>query len=167
MEGKEGLQAHEWLFVLLLIAALFCTLTAALLAGKGEPAQAGLFFSAEKKVEVLLKGAVEQAGIYKITPNMLLKELLQIAGVLPEADLRRLKLNRPIAHTRILNIRKREMISIYLEGAVRNVGVLTVPRGSILSDLQQFVVFDQKADTTFLNKKRRLKDGEVIKVPFE
>ena len=94
-----------------------------------------------------------------------MKDLLQLAGVLQEADLRRFKIDQPLSRSRVLNIHKREMITVHLQGAVKNSGPLVVPKGSKVSDLKSRVLLDDSADDAFLNKKRRLKDEDVIVVP--
>lgn len=159
------MQAHEWLFVLLLSAAVLCSWAASLLSEKQEPASARFQCMKEKRVQVLVKGAVQQAGLYQIDPQMPLKELLQLAGVQPDADLRQVDLDNPVEHSRVLNIRTQKKITVYLNGAVKNPGPIKIPRGASLSALQGVALLETDADSSFLNKKRRLKEGETVTVP--
>ena len=84
---------------------------------------------------------------------------------LPEADLSKLKLKSKLKDGQVIKILAKEWITVYLEGAVEEQGALKVLKGTKLQDLSESVHFLPDADSAKLNKKRVLKDEEVINVP--
>lgn len=172
MERKlHSLQLHEWLAMALLLGVIASLLLTSFLAGRGklDPALAGHLkqLQSDSKIELLVKGAVQHPGLYKIPSGMRMRDLLELAGVEAEADLRRFQVDRSLKRSRVLNIPSREMITVHLQGAVRNPGPLKVPRGMPVKELLQMAQLEPGADAQFLNKKRRLKPDEILKVPMK
>jgi SLBB domain len=166
-QNEAKLKVHEWLSILILIGAIISLMLIALLTESHTKIIDLKFVKSEQKIEVLVKGAVKHSGIYKIPSGMLMRDFLQLADVSPDADLRRLSLDRPLKRARLLNIRIRDKIKVYVRGAVKNAGAFLLPKGSMMSDLLGIVELETGANARFLNKKRHLKSEEVLDVPFE
>lgn len=165
---SSELKVHEWLAVIILISTLtglsaMAYLSKSTIGDKERLAPA--FLTTHGKIEVLVKGAVIHPGIYCVPSMTTLAEVLIIAQVAPEADLRRYQLDNPIKRGRSINIPSREMITIDIKGAVKNPTKVTVPKGSKLEDLLNLIDFTDHADLKYLQKKRKLKSGEEITVP--
>ena len=104
---------------------------------------------------------------YQIKKGAVLKELLALAEVSTEADLRKLKDTAKLRNGQVIKVPKLAMLRIYLEGAVDHPRSLYVQKGTRLVDLLDKVKFAEGADLKILNRKRRLKDEEVIHIPLQ
>lgn len=166
-EEKYSLKVHEWLAI---------TITAGIIGGlacltsfnqKKESSKIGSSFISKHNIgfEVLVKGAVEHPGIYHLHSEIQLKDLLAIAGVSSDADLRKFSLSGVLKKGRVINIPSKPMINIHLKGAVEKEYTLTVPKNTKLEDLIGIAKLNSNAEVNFLKKKRRLKPDEVIYVP--
>lgn len=169
-KNPSNLKVHEWLAVIILITILL-TLSAMAYLSQGDIGDkerlTPAFLSHQGKIEILIKGAVDHPGTYVVPSLITLDEVLRLAQVKPEADLRRFQLDRPIKRGRTLNIPTREMISIELNGVFNPPKKITVPKGSKVEDLLNLIDFPKDADLKPLQKKRKLKPDEVIIVPLK
>jgi DNA uptake protein ComE-like DNA-binding protein len=166
-EEKASLKVREWLAVAIIagiIGGLACLTS---FKGRGEAGKIHSLLIPKQDIgfDVLIKGAVEHPGIYHIHSEIKLKDLLAMAGVSLNADLRRFSPDTMVKKGRIINVPSRAMIKVHLRGAVAEEMILSVPKNSKLADLIDIGNFSPEADLAFLKKKRRLKDGEVIQVP--
>jgi hypothetical protein len=124
------------------------------------------FHYAQNRVEATVKGAVVHSGVYSLPKEMSLKELLEIAELTDEGDVRRFNLQRTVQQGRAINIPKRPMITLRLSGAIRSgEEVLTVPQGTKVEELINRIVLNEDADVRVLKKKRKIKEGESIYIP--
>lgn len=57
-----------------------------------------------KGLEVVIKGAVKYPGVYRLPSKMPMSDVLILAETLPEADLRRFKLNGSVNKSRVINV---------------------------------------------------------------
>jgi hypothetical protein len=55
---------------------------------------------------------------------------------------------------------------VYVEGAVSRPGWVRVPPGAPVGDLARWVELKPDADRSFLTKKRPIRDGEHLNIPF-
>jgi len=163
-QETSGLKVHEWLAVATIIVTIFCLIAITSIA---KTQTNGIPAFRNEGIEVLIKGAVDNPGIYRFNSEMTMHDILEIAKVQPEADLRRLSLDKPVNKSRSINIPMRAMITVQLKGAVKTPGNLRVPKGTKMEDLLNLVVFDEGANTQKLQKKRALKDNEIIDVTFQ
>lgn len=168
-EEKASLKVREWLIVAItagLIGGLACLTS---FKRSGEASQAALSLTSQQSqgFDVLIKGAVEHPGIYHIHSEIRMKDLLAMAEVDSNADLRRFSLEAIIKKGRIINVPSKAMIEVRLRGAVDGDQILTVPKNSKLEDLIEIGNFAPETDLAFLKKKRKLKSGEVIQVPLK
>lgn len=166
-EEKASLRVREWLVIAIvagIIGGLACLTS---FKERGEASTVGSFLVQHQNLgfDVLIKGAVTHPGIYHIHSEISLKDLLAIAEVTSNADLRRFSLEAMVKKGRIINVPTRAMIEVYLKGAVKEDQRLTIPKNSKLEDLIILGKFTPDADLAFLKKKRKLKNGEVIQVP--
>jgi hypothetical protein len=65
-----------------------------------------------------------------------------------------------------LEIKPLTKIAIFVEGAVQQPGPLTVPINTRVCDLKKYVTLQPEADPVFLKKRRLLKEGETITIPW-
>lgn len=115
-------------------------------------------------IHVTIKGAVSKAGEYELKKGLLVKDLLALAGPLPDADLSKLKLEARLRDHQLVKIPQEQWITVHLKGAVVNPGTLKVKLGTALKDLPTLTELLPEANKEKLYKKRRLKDGEVVEV---
>lgn len=158
----EYLKIHEWLAVSIFIGVI-CAV--ALLTSMVQLTENTSAVIQKEEIEIVVKGAVANPGVYRFPSEMRLKDILGIAQLLPNADLRRYNLDSQVSRGRVINVPARTMISVHVEGAVKEKATLTIPKGTRLEELADIIAFADDADTQALHKKRRLKDQEVVKVP--
>lgn len=162
------LKVHEWLAIIAIvgvIAGLTC-LTSFQDNAASRIAKATWPETSAKGFDVLIHGAVRYPGIYHVESSIKLQDLLALAEVHPEADLRRFRLDQLVKRGRTIRVPLRQMIKVHLKGAVDAEQTLTVPKGTKMEELMGLISYDKNADQQALKKKRRLKDNEVILVPF-
>lgn len=163
---KPTLHVHEWLAVAVILG-LMGMLTAISLISSGPSAAVETgppHALVDPYIEVIIEGAVEKPGKYKVKKGTPVREIINDAKLLPAADTRRINMNARARKGQVLHIPKKEMLTVYLEGLVESPGALSVPKGTRLIDLVDSVGFAEGADLAPLHKKRRLKDNEVIEV---
>lgn len=164
-----ALKVREWLAILVLIVVVFgLAIYTSFSKGKDLHGQLdrAVMKTSKKGFEVIVKGAVDRPGVYRLFAPVAMKDLLSIAEIRSEADLRRFHMDQAISHGRVLNVPVRVMITIQLSGAVKNPGLIQVPKGTSVEDLLAIISLKEHADAKVLKKKRKLKADEVINIPF-
>lgn len=158
------LKVHEWLAVSLTIGAvvLVCAISFFNDVGGG-----GSERVAEQGLEIHVVGAVRKPGSYHMAKGAKMAELLALAEPLAEADLRRMNSAAPLRTGQVVHVAGRPQITVYLDGAVKEPGALSVSRGTRLSDLSERDLFHRDADPKALQRKRPLQDQEVVYIPFQ
>lgn len=163
MSKNSFLNIHEWLAVFLTIGAvvLLCVISVFNDVGPGRNEKVE-----EEELEIYVMGAVRNPGSYQMQKGAKMEALLALAEPLDQADLR--KINRAaFLHTgQVIRIPGRSKITVYLDGAVKAPGALSLPRGMRLSDLAERDLFHSDADLKVLQRKRPLRDQEVVYIPF-
>ena len=162
---KPKLDAHEWLAVLTMAFVLVAIVGMSSFSFDskfkeeeiGEP-----IYAISQEIEVFVEGSVENPGKYTVSRGSLVKDALEMAIALPDADLTRLNLGSKLRRGRVVKVPSKEKVTVILKGAVVKPGEITLSKGARLKDLASFVAFDENADIQPLNKKRLLKDGETI-----
>jgi len=117
-----------------------------------------------KYFEVTIKGAVQFPGTYVLPKGADMARLLQRARPHPEADVKSLCDGSKLRDGQVVNVRKKAMITVYLQGAVANPGALRLSKGAKMGDLRKKALLLEDADISSLQGKRKLKDGEVVAV---
>lgn len=167
---KSSLKIHEWLAVSVLIA-IFAALSVMAYAKKGavgdKDRSMPAFLSKAGRIEVLVDGSVQNSGTYYVPSGIKMKEVLKLAKPDPEADLRRFNLEAQIKKGRVIHIPTRSMLAIHVKGAVKNPGKISVPKGTRLMDLPALIQLNENADKKRINRKRKLKNGEIITIQEE
>lgn len=160
------LPVHEWLAVVSILILLFGITFIVWWSGDtGISMQRGTpYYIVDQDIEVVVDGAVEKPGSYIVKRGARISDVLALAGELPDSDLRRLRVERKVRNGQIIKVPHRPMITVYLEGAVKAPHSITIPKGSSLSDIIPLIEFEEGAHVDKLRRKRRLKDGEIIKV---
>jgi len=115
-------------------------------------------------VHVTVKGAVRQEGSYELKKGALMEDVLALAEPLPEAELSKLKLESRLRNNQVVKVPKESRIKVHIEGAVVKPGILQIKQGTLVKDLLELLTFLPEADIEKLNRKRRLRDQEVIHV---
>lgn len=119
-----------------------------------------------KGFDLIIKGAVANPGIFHMQSEIKLEDLLALAEVFPEADLHRFNLKSIVKKTRVIHIPLKKTINIHLKGAVKSEQTIKLPKGSKLENLVEFIELPPEADLKALKRKRRLKEGEVVYIPY-
>lgn len=168
--SSPSLKIHEWLAIFVLIVILGGLSIMAYVTkgsiGYNDRAMPALL-SHPAKIEVFINGAVINSGIYYLPSGIQVKEVLMLAQPAPNADLRRLNLNSLLKKGRAITIPELPMINVYVEGAVENPGRITVPKGIRLMDIKDYIILSEHANVKSLNRKRKLKEGEIITVSID
>jgi protein involved in polysaccharide export with SLBB domain len=168
MINSKGLPVHEWLIICLLIAFIAVLTLTTYLNRKNLPLPTeSPHYLISPEVQIKIEGAVEKPGFYTVLKGTTVRQVLEQAVLLPEADQSRLSLEKKVRDGQRLRVPLQEMITVFIEGAVESSIVLKVPKGTRLQDLIEKIRFLPEADQQKLQKKRRLKDREVIDVPVK
>jgi len=166
MNQNLSLHTHEWLAIITICGILFfLTLVTqfnpyVLAPESVEPMQ----YIVAQEIDVYVEGAVQNPGVHHVSRNATMQDVLDVAIAASEADLRKINPHSKIRKGQLIKIPKREMITVELTGAVKEQKTVQMPKGSALEDLASLDLFLDEADLVKLQRKRRLKDGEVIDV---
>ena len=164
---KPELPLHEWLAVAA-IMGFMVTLTVITAFKDNSAPYASLadpHYITDPNIEICMEGEIEHKGALRVKRGSTIREVIDIAKPTPDADLSKLKMTSKARKGQIVKVPKLVLFTIYLEGAVKQPGALKVPKGTRLEDLQTLVAFAPEAKIEVLQKKRRLKDGEIIRIP--
>ena len=171
---KPTLHVHEWLAIAVIIGLMGMLTAVSLISSRpsasvetGPP-----HVLVDPYIEVIIEGAVEKPGKYKVKKGTAVREIINDAILLPASDTRRINMNARARKGQVLHIPKKEMLTVYLEGLVDSPGALSVPKGTRLIDLVDRVGFAEEADlhpctknaaskTTKSSKSRRRVDASL------
>lgn len=115
-------------------------------------------------IEVSITGAVENPGIYSLQKGATMADLFEKAVPLSNADLQKFKLEAKLRNHRQIVVPFQKFITIYLEGEVVRSGPFSIKLGTYLNELINSGLLTPEAEAASLNKKRKLKEGDVIVV---
>lgn len=168
---QNTLRSSEWLLVgsfLLILASL--VLISQISARRAAAIVQLHELKPEEPVDVAFEGAVARPGTYRIHPGTTLRQALKKARPKPQANLRDLDLDSRIEGPLRLTLLELEEITISLEGAVASPGPFRCPVKTRVCDLKTKIEFAPDADpaflTSFLKKRRQLRDGETLFIPL-
>ena len=114
---------------------------------------------------VEITGAVKFPGIYKVYPGTLVKTVLKKAKLTIFADLKEIDCDQPVEKSKKLFVPRVEQVKVFLKGAVKEKVVFLKPGSSICSILKQ-ITPKLEADLSVLNSLEKVKEGQIITVPF-
>lgn len=161
------LYLFEW-FVIISIASILFTI--GLISYLSLDSQEGEFLTSihqltkPEPLVVTVSGAIEISGEHLMQKGDDFSALCQKMKPLPDANLSRFKGASKLRKNQNFFIPSTCSIWVYLEGAVRKPGLHELPRGITYKELKKLDLFTQDADLRPLNKKRKLKDLEIIKI---
>lgn len=157
---RPSLHYHEWVSVLTLIFVLsFLTIISHSCELEKKEIDVKHYLK-EPFVEVYVSGAVVNPGVVRVPHGTTLGAVLAEAKPTQNADLRRINKNSKIIRGKHLKVPERAMVTIFVDGKE-----IRIPSGTMLKDLSSFIALPEDTDTSKLNKKRRLKDGESLTIP--
>jgi len=165
--NQPKLAIHEWLAVMTIISFLL-TLTgiSIFFSQDTESIKSGSpHYLKPQEFEVLIEGAVQNPGPIKVKAGTTRMEAIEMAKPLPEADLRKIKASSKLRNGQIIKVPAKEMIEISIIGEVKTPGKLSVPKGTRLQELGNYITLRPDADSAKIRKKRRLKAGEEVVIP--
>ncbi len=155
---------HEWCIVILFSLILF-TMVAL---GWTRPQNELLPTNTSKAalVNVSIEGAVLKPGNYELPSTATIKHLLALAQPLESADLSEIRERRRLYDKQTVQVPHGKMMTIYLNGAVKEVGAVSIRKGTRLSEFVAKLEVLPEADISLLQKRKRfLKEGEHLHVP--
>lgn len=158
---SSPLKRHEWILVTL---SLLTFGSIALITNYNTK---GLYTYANNGnlgVEILVLGAVKYPGIYILPNHPTLEDVLTIAQADKDVNARQYILNKLVSRGRIIKVSKKEYYTIKVQGAVKEPVTLTLPKGTLLNELSSLVELEG-GDEAYLNKKRKIRPNEIIKIP--
>jgi protein involved in polysaccharide export with SLBB domain len=167
--SKNQLHLTEWAGLLLL-----CGLLVAVIAGvtyhrlrSCPPAidESARPLLSRRMVTVRISGAVQQPGGYQLRDGSKVKDLVQVAGLLPDSDLDSLDLERPLRSREHVRLPVLHWITVYVEGAVAEPGAVTLPEGVTMGDLLKRLTLTEQAQTRNLRRRQLLADQQTVVIP--
>lgn len=168
VKAFTALKVREWLAVAIFVVSI--TLLTLITHFKG---QSEVDFSYDQSfapqvraIEVIVKGAVQFPGVYRLSNEMKVVEILALSEVSEEADMKKIRLESRLRKNRILSVPFKEMITVYITGAVKSGGSVKIEKGSTVSDALKMVELDEQADVDAIKRGKRMKENELIEVPF-
>jgi hypothetical protein len=117
------------------------------------------------RIFIHIEGAVKYPGTYETKKGCLIKEIIEKAELLPEADCIGIDLNGRVTETLSLYVPDRGWIEVTVLGAVKEEKTLQIRSKSRICDLLSKIEMTSDADRRFLRRKRVLKDGEEVIIP--
>jgi hypothetical protein len=164
-QKQHSLPLHEWIALLAISSLLFIIFLLGR-QGESEASSAGEpHYIASQHCEVTVKGAIEIPGVYVLKKGASLQDLLDVSILSCNADTARLKLNSKLRQGQSVTVPKQELVTIYIEGAVKHPCTKTLPKETRVQDLITMLDMEADADLRIFKRKRRLKDGETIHIP--
>lgn len=164
------LHVHEWLAVVIIAGFLFLLTLVVIIRRDGshlfvEQSDTRLHHLKPQTVNLYIDGAVARPGSYEVKAGTLVKDVIALADPLPEADLRKIRPASKARNGQSFTVASRPTITVHITGAVQVEGAHTIPKGTRLFEIANYVVLKAGADKDKINRKRYLKDNEKIFVP--
>ena len=166
--GKQNiptLPVHEWLaIVTIVVLFLFIVFISQIYKGK-DLSEISESSSIITQVNITIEGAVEHPGSYSFPRGITLSKVFEQIVLKEDADIKGLKLKSKILNDQKIVVKKMPSITVYVEGAVKNKGIYSVPKNTTIKKLLQIVTPEENADLKLLGPLgRKLVSEEVIKV---
>lgn len=158
---RPHLHFREWLVIFCVTTSLLILGVVSFFRGRDD-----FSFQSNDDVYVVVDGAVSNTEGYLVKPGSRVKDLLSQIHLLPEADLKKIKKNARLYSGQYLYIpQKNRVVEVYIDGAVKNSGVVRIKKGKRLSYLLDNVKATANADLESLPLHMRLQGSETIVVP--
>ena len=114
-------------------------------------------------ISIHVVGAVEEAHVC-VRAGTTLEDLLQTVHVHPDADISELDGIRRLTDGEVIVVPHEGLITVYVTGAVEEPKVVTISMDGRPNDILQFVKFRDDADRKSFLRRKRVKNGEIIKI---
>lgn len=162
------LPLYEWCIIVLFCAILLALAALAFGRQHTTPTLPTTQTRAPTGLQVRVEGQVANPGLYELTVNGTLKELMELAQPLPNADLSQLNWRRRLRDGQTIRIPARKPITITIEGAVAQPGPLEILSGMRYQELADELEVLPEADMTAFRRRRSiLQQGDVVTVPVK
>ena len=159
------LPLHEWCIITLFCAILIALAGWAFWGQQTHQSMAPVSLELKPSVTVIqvsVVGAVANQGIYHLPLKASLKELMDQAQPLANADLSELKWRRKLQNGQTIVVPEKKPITIYLEGAVKQPGPYQTLSGTRLQELADHLEVLPEADLKAIRKRRGLlREGDM------
>ena len=168
-DKKPRLPIHEWLAVCMVCFAMLFIIFVSQITWKSDSPKIieSSIAIKEELVEVFVEGAVLSPHSHIVKKGARLRDVLALVSLSPDAQIDKLKLHAKVRDGQTVKVPRIPMITIFVEGAIEEVGPLRIPKGSSLSDLIEILKFKEGADLRPLQKKRKLREGETVKIAMQ
>ena len=165
-DKQQHLPFHEWLAVVAILGLLIVFIGVSYFSRESTlPTKGSPYHLIPPTIEVTVRGAVERSETFVLPRSARMKDVLELALPTENADLRRLKPETKLRDGRVIVIKEYPMINVCLYGEVLRPGIFRLRKGTRLKDLAELDLFTDHADLSSLQKQRRLKQGDNIKIP--
>ena len=166
-----NLPLHEWCIITLFCAILIALAGWAFWGQQNHQLISPVPLEPEPSLTVLqvkIAGEVAKPGIYHLPLNASLKELVDQAQPLVNADLSELKWRRKLRDGQTILVPERKPITIYIEGAVKEPGPYQILSGTRLLEFADQLEVLPEADLKAIRKRRGfVREGDVVAIPFK
>ncbi len=120
----------------------------------------------EKTIHVYYAGACAEKGTIEMPSGSQIQDLLARLKLAPEADTSKLVLHDRLKDKQLVIIPQKGKISLYIDGAVKEPGIIVVPEGLHFNELMPYLSLSNDADIGVIRRRRRqLSEGETIHIP--
>ncbi len=111
---------------------------------------------------VVISGEVSKPGAFQVSPGTSLKKIVRKSAPTPFADLKKIDLEQQVEESMHIHIEKLTEITIAIQGLYSDPVERTIPAGTKVCHLKNFIQDDLKPFEDFLKSRRVLKDREEI-----
>lgn len=165
MNPPEDLKPREWAIVAL-FAFMFIGISVLSLVRSNFDFKPPHASHPSEEITVKVTGAVARPGTYTVAKASALSLLLALSEPLPTALLTDKVRIRHQEKEAVLHVPSQEGIRVTFKGAVIREGEYLLPHNTRICDLGQYLECAENTDPRFMKRKRLLKDGESITIPY-
>lgn len=161
---KSQIYIHEWLVIVFFISILIVLtfLSHSFHFKVKSDIQSPFIRLVDENVLVAIEGAVVAPGQYELKKGSTVEELLKLAGVKPDAELKKVKKSKVLRKGDLIKIPGKEVINITIVYDDCKRVEVKVPKGTKYHELASLCMLEGCSDYVFFKKKHLLKDGEEI-----
>ena len=116
------------------------------------------------KIKVYICGEVAHPGFYEVNQGTTVLQIVNKAKKTHFSEMRKVKGSRVLKDGEVLEVKKKPVIQIFVEGAVKNPGRIEIPEKTKYKQLLSYIQVLSGADLTFLEKRGVLKDQDSVMI---
>ena len=156
---QNKLLPHEWLAAAVVLGFIVSFMLIAFNSGEATSYDsAGVSY--QELVTVYIEGAVEHEGSYTVPRGTTVGDLLEKAVLHDDGNISKLDTASRLRNRQRIRVPSTSYVRVVVKGAVENPGNISVPRGTRLCDMHNFVTISPNC--VKLTSKRHVKDFETI-----